>query len=202
MLFGLLLVVRFFVVPSNMIADKPTATSLGQRQAMASEVPLLAEFSSLAYPLAHSKLVGIYFAAAWCPVSTPVTEMINTYLGETLLRPPESSSHVGSGTKTGLVDMSLVYVSSDRSQEAFDHYLGTHWIAIPYADEPQRTSLKKHFRVCAKPEKERLGVDRKAGIPSLIIVNSETQEVLTSHGEDDLEEYKDKAVDYWLGLRT
>lgn len=96
--------------------------------------------------------------------------------------------------------MSLVFVSSDRSQEAFDGYLGVHWNVVPYDDEPQRTALKKYFQVCAQPEAEPLGIDRKAGIPTLIIIDSNTRQVLTRDGADDLETHKEKAIEHWMGL--
>ena len=52
----------------------------------------LSQFSSLDSAFAaSSSLVLLYFAAAWCPVSTPATENIEEYLSDHLAPPPPIS---------------------------------------------------------------------------------------------------------------
>lgn len=162
----------------------------------------LAKFSSLSYALANTDLVGLYFAAAWCPMSTPVTnDLESAFSGGkaagTLLVP-------GDETLTEKVHrpLAIVYVSSDKSDEEMKRYSHEKgWINVPY-DSPERNDVKRHFRVCAKRELEELGFDRKMEIPTLIIIDSVTQGVLTTSGASDLKEYGDKAIDHWLGLQT
>ena len=73
-------------------------------------------------------------------------------------------------------------------------------MAVPW-DSPERTQLKRHFRVCAKPEVQALGIDRTMEIPTLLILDSVTHAVVTTGGVQDLKEYEDRALDHWLDLR-
>jgi hypothetical protein len=157
------------------------------------------QYTSLEYALQHSKLVGLYFAAAWCPMSTPVTNMIDDVLGETLLPPPDNSDE-HQEPPSERAPMSLVYVSSDESEEAFEDYQQRrNWIPVPF-DSSERTALKKQFSVCAKPEVALLGIDRKFEIPTLLILDGETHGVITTNGAEDLMEYKENALDHWMDL--
>lgn len=157
----------------------------------------LHKFKSLQYSFENARLVGIYFAASWCSMSTPVTERIEEFLGTRLL-PPALPGHHPSDDQALI---SLVYVSSDRNEEAFQQYLGTNWMAIPF-DSTERTELKRYFKVCSKPEVESLGIERKFEIPTLLILDGETQTVITTSGVNDLEEYKENALDHWLDLQN
>ncbi|KAG7373176.1 thioredoxin-like protein [Nitzschia inconspicua] len=159
----------------------------------------LDHFSTLQYALQHSHLVALYFAASWCPHSTPVTEALDEYFSDLIL-PPKSDDEDEAGTKvTEPFPLAIVHVSSDTKEAKFREYMRKNWIAVPF-DSPERTSLKRHFQVCAKPEVELLGIDRKYEIPTLLIIDSATQTVLTTNGVDDLEEFKDKALEHWTEL--
>jgi hypothetical protein len=85
--------------------------------------------------------------------------------------------------------------------EDFEHYLGTNWMVVPW-DSSERSELKRHFRVCAKPEVESLGIDRTMEIPTLLILDSRTQTVVTTSGVQDLKEYGDHALGHWLDLQN
>ena len=170
-----------------------SSPSTGSVRRIQQELPL-SQFDTLQYALQHSKLVGLYFAAAWCPVSTPVTELIDEHLGNILLPPPS-----GEEPPVERAPMSIVYVSSDRTEEDFQTYPRRKWISVPFQGE-ERTSIKKHFSVCAKPEVELLGIDRKFEIPTLIVVDGVTHGVITTNGAEDLLEYQDKALAHWEDL--
>lgn len=158
----------------------------------------LSQYASLEYALKHSRLVGLYFAAAWCPMSTPVTEMIDQQLGDLLLPPPSSSPELPPPMERA--PMSIVYVSSDRSVDDFLVYPRRKWISVPF-ESSERTALKKHFSVCAKPEVDELGIDRKFEIPTLLILDGETHGVITTNGAEDLmETYREDAFEHWMGL--
>lgn len=153
----------------------------------------LAEFESLRFALENSRLVMLYFAASWCRMSTPVSERIDTELNEILLRP---------GTEPGLQrhGLSLVYVSSDTSAEEMERYIeNRNWITVPY-DSPERNELKRHFSTCSKPEIVPLGIERKREIPTIIVLDGETEQVLTYKGVTDLNEFGSAALDSWMEL--
>jgi hypothetical protein len=168
----------------------------------------LSKFRSLDYPLQHAKLVGLYFAASWCPHSTPVTEALDEYFGDIILSPPrgkeggedydeELSSTMDITTRTA--PLAIVHVSSDHKEQNFQQYIRRNWIPIPF-DSPDKNRLKSHFLVCSRPEVAELGIDRKHEIPTLLIIDSETQSIVTTNGVEDLEDYKEKALDHWIDL--
>jgi len=175
------------------------------------EAPLpLDEFPSLSYALSNANLVALYFAAAWCPMSTPVTQVLEAAFSgkaDLLLDPKNEGGGEGgeAASSGGRGDarrpLAIVYVSSDKSDEEMREYSRRGWIDVPF-DSPDRNGLKRHFRVCAKRELEELGFDRKMEIPTLIIIDSMTQGVLTTSGVDDLKEYGEKALDHWKGLQS
>ena len=165
------------------------------------ELPL-AKFPSLTNALAKSEVIGIYFAAAWCPMSTPITEALDdAFSGKrnTLLYPDEADTY--DAAAEGRKPLSLVYVSSDRSEEEMNDYIRGGWQSIPF-DSTERTELKKHFRVCAKRELEELGFERKFEIPTLLILDGHTHGIISTNGVEDIREYGDKALTHWLGMQS
>ena len=65
----------------------------------------------------------------------------------------------------------IVFVSSDREEPDFDSYYGEQpWLALPYAERKLKAALSKKFKV--------------SGIPSLIILDGETGEVITKDGRE------------------
>ena len=135
-------------------------TKVATQQAKEEQELPLSQFESLQYAFEHSQLVGLYFAASWCPMSTPVTEQINKYMGPHLLGSDDSDT----------APMSLVYISSDRSAEDAQNYMGPNWMAVPYESD-ERTALQKHFSTCSKLEVPQLKIDRKYEIPTLFILS-------------------------------
>jgi len=187
-------------VSAILLFAKATSTVTGtQRGGISGNEPQLplSEFKSLRYAFSHSRLVGLYFAAAWCPMSTPVTEGIEQYLGPKLL-PASSNSHP---VPMDRALMSLVYVSSDHDEEAFREYQGENWQAVPF-HSVERNKIKQYFRICAKPEIELLQIDRKGEIPSLLILDGETHALITASGAEDIEEYEENVLDHWLDLQN
>lgn len=62
------------------------------------------------------------------------------------------------------------------------------WGVVPF-DSPERNELKKKFGVCAGKEMAELGMiggARKYGIPTLILINCENEEVLSFDGVNDV----------------
>jgi hypothetical protein len=169
-----------------------------ERHAEEEEIPTdgrdeLAQFPSLQYALSNSFLVGLYFAASWCPMSTPVTNLLDELFRDILVKPTGDSLTGG---------LSIVYVSSDQSQEQFDHYIKPNWMSVPFENVQERSDLKRHFATCAKREMEELGMQtRDREIPSLIILAADTRQVLTYSGVQDIQERGVAAIDHWLEMK-
>lgn len=134
---------------------------------------LASKFPSLAQPLSSSApLLGLYFAASWCPDCTEVTPAVNKIY----------ESQASGDTKT----LDLVYVASDSTADQMKNYVPSSWLAIPFDQVEERSNLKRHFGACAGKETEALGVDRKFGIPTLIILESSTGRVISTSGVEDV----------------
>jgi hypothetical protein len=157
----------------------------------------LSQFPTVAWALDHADLVGLYFAASWCPMSTPVTEKLGECFPASDLLPPPTLDRNPSKTFA----FAIVHISSDTTQEALDAYAKPNWISIPIAEE-ERTALKKHFAVCAKREIEGLDMERKFEIPSLFILDGPTHGVITTGGALDLINRGDAVLDYWREMQA
>jgi hypothetical protein len=169
-----------------------------RRQQTRQQAKPLAHFPTLQYPLQHSKLIGLYFAASWCTQSTPVTEALDEHFRDIIL-PPKSEDEEAAREIIERYPLAIVHVSSDTKESKFQDYIRQNWIAVPF-DSPEKTALKRKFQVCAQPEIELLGIDRKYEIPTLLIIDSETQSLLTTNGVDDLDEFEGKALQHWMEL--
>jgi hypothetical protein len=135
----------------------------------------LDKFSELQYALEHSTLVLLYFAASWCPMSTPISDALDEAFGkgDMLL--------TRNGNKKTL---SIVYVSSDETLEEYEEY-----------------TRKRHFATCAHRELKELLFDRKHEIPTGIVIDSRTQGIITTNGADDVEGMGAGALEHWLKMQ-
>jgi hypothetical protein len=161
----------------------------------------LHRYESLQYALDNSKIVALYFAASWCPMSTPVTNLIHDYFDDILLPPPPTDNAASNRRLAQRHGLSLVHVSSDVDEESMQKYIGKNWMAVPY-NSPDRNALKEHFKTCAKRELSALGFKRKHEIPTLIVISGTSHEVLTFDGVRDVREHGAQAVDTWMELAS
>mmetsp|Transcript_25530 Transcript_25530/g.61388 ORF Transcript_25530/g.61388 Transcript_25530/m.61388 type:complete len:282 (+) Transcript_25530:126-971(+) len=152
----------------------------------------LSKFTELSLALENSDMVALYFAASWCPMSTPISLALDEAFGKNdmLLTP-------GGERKT----LSVVYVSSDKTLDQYNGYLhDRNWISIPF-ESPQRNQLKRHFSTCAHRELDELGMDRKHEIPTIIVIDSQTQGVITTSGASDVEQMGAGSLDHWRSMQ-
>mmetsp|Transcript_15930 Transcript_15930/g.22692 ORF Transcript_15930/g.22692 Transcript_15930/m.22692 type:complete len:263 (+) Transcript_15930:88-876(+) len=168
------------------------------------ELPLL-KYQSLSIAFKHAEVIALYFAASWCSMSTPVSDKIESCFGpdteiakERVLNIEKVKSDESSSFKKK--DLAIVYVSSDSNVEEQMEYSRSNWIDVPF-DSLERSNLKRHFRVCAKIEIDKLHINRKAEIPSLIIIDSLTHKTLTMNGKSDVLSRGRSALDYWIQLK-
>jgi len=90
-------------------------------------------------------------------------------------------------------ELNILYVSSDDSSTQMEQYFHKENImfqAIPFDNVEERTSLKQYFGACAGREAGLLsmtGGKRKYGIPTLIVLDCATEQIVTVNGVDDLE---------------
>jgi len=103
--------------------------------------------------LANKKAVALYFSAHWCPPCRGFTPKLAEFYKESL-------------KAKGL---EVVFVSSDRDEAAFKDYFGEMpWLALPFKEREMKEALSKKYKV--------------RGIPSLVILDGETGETITTDG--------------------
>merc|ERR1719217_1966246 len=102
--------------------------------------------------LAGKGAVALYFSAHWCPPCRGFTPQLGEWYKKDL-------------ASKGL---EVVFVSSDRDEEAFNDYFGEQpWLALPFDKRDKKAELNKKFKV--------------QGIPSLVILDAEGK-VITKDG--------------------
>ena len=106
------------------------------------------------------KRVALYFSAGWCPQCTNFEPSLKTFL--------QASEDSGK-------PITIIYVPSDRNQadaQARAQALGA--LQVPYE---QADDLKKQFKVWAGSEALRLGLGRRSGVPALVVLGSDGEEL-------------------------
>lgn len=106
--------------------------------------------------LGGAEVVGLYFSAHWCPPCKQFTPKLGTFYEKV------------KATKS----FEIVFVSSDKDEGAFAEYYGemAAWTALPFAEREVKAKLSKKFKV--------------QGIPTFVLVDGATGEVLTADGRD------------------
>eukprot|EP00670_Eutreptiella_braarudii_P005644 CAMPEP_0174280818 /NCGR_PEP_ID=MMETSP0809-20121228/1127_1 /TAXON_ID=73025 ORGANISM="Eutreptiella gymnastica-like, Strain CCMP1594" /NCGR_SAMPLE_ID=MMETSP0809 /ASSEMBLY_ACC=CAM_ASM_000658 /LENGTH=415 /DNA_ID=CAMNT_0015373957 /DNA_START=38 /DNA_END=1285 /DNA_ORIENTATION=+ len=90
------------------------------------------------------KVVGIYFSAHWCPPCRGFTPKLAEWYTKSLQAK----------------GMEVVFVSSDKTEEAFNEYFAEMpWKALPFVDRERKAALSKKFKV--------------DGIPSFVILDQD-----------------------------
>ena len=97
-----------------------------------------------------------------------------------------------------------VYVSSDRTDDAIEKHaalLPSDFYTVPSPEA--RSGLKILFGACAGSERGSLnGIERKHGIPTIVVIDSETQKVLSETGVADIQTHGEECVQLWENKRS
>jgi len=108
-----------------------------------------------------SKVIGLYFSAHWCPPCRGFTPKLAEFY--TAFK----KGHARGG------DLEIVFVSSDRNEEAFKEYMGEMpWVALPFADRDAKAALSAKFKV--------------QGIPTFVLIDGATGDLITDKARDDV----------------
>jgi nucleoredoxin len=118
-------------------------------------------------------VVALYFSSSWCPDCQPVSSKLATFYE--IVNEDEKQFEV-------------VFVSSDDSVEMQLEYMNNKhadWLALACTDE-LTAELKKRYHTFAGREADEIGVERKNGIPTLILIDADGN-VLSDEGVQLLE---------------
>jgi len=106
-------------------------------------------------PVPEGKYLLLYFSAHWCPPCRGFTPELAKYYTN-VLKPRG--------------DAEIVFISSDRTEEAFTEYYQEHpWLALPYKERELKGALSKKFSV--------------QGIPTLVVLDPKS-ELVTNNGRE------------------
>ena len=160
-------------------AENPATTSDAAVPAVVS-LSLLEELhavssSSLTLSSKTSPILGLLFAASWCP-DCNASGVVST-VGRVLAAAEQHA-------------VDIVYVSSDISEAELLQFKPPSMRHVPFDNVELRTALKRQFRTCANREvgEVMLGthIQRLHGIPTLILLDTATGKVLTTNGVEDV----------------
>ena len=103
-------------------------------------------------PLTFSLPLPVLMCSAhWCPPCRGFTPQL-----------AESYTRFKASSHPRRDDLSIVFVSSDRTQEAFDEYFAEMpWLALPFAERELKAKLSSKFKVSGKAD---VGVRRPKGV--------------------------------------
>ena len=105
-------------------------------------------------------VLGLYFSAHWCPPCRKFTPKL---------------AEVYENLKKSSQDFEVVFISSDSSDDEFKSYLKEMpWPAIPFDKESVKDSCSEKYDV--------------EGYPTLVLINAETGDVISSDGTTLIEE--------------
>jgi len=106
-------------------------------------------------------VIGLYFSAHWCPPCRAFTPKLASVYNE---------------LKTAQKDFEVIFVSSDSGEEEFKSYLNDMpWLAIPFDNEDKKDGCSEKYEI--------------SGLPTLVLLDGETGEVITNSGRGLVDEY-------------
>ena len=109
----------------------------------------------------EGKRVALYFAAGWCPQCASLEPTLQTFR---------------QACRDSGKDIELIYVPSDRSEEAGLKRAATmDMLVIPFGD--QADEFKKSYNIWAGAESMKFGFGRRSGVPALVVLDKDGNEM-------------------------
>jgi nucleoredoxin len=130
---------------------------------------------TLASKLAN-KRVALYFSAGWCPMCTSFEPALESFRKE-------------AADKGNPIE--IVYVSSDRSEADQTKRAGSmDMLSVPFE---QTADFKQKYKIWAGSEVFKFGLGRQSGVPALVVLDKNAEEVAFVAAEAQ----GAKALDTW-----
>ncbi|KAI2504620.1 Thioredoxin-like [Fragilaria crotonensis] len=123
-----------------------------------------------------NKRVGLYFAAAWCPMCTSFEPA--------LIKFQKDAAEQGT-------PIEIVYVSSDRtSADLSKRASNMNMMSVPFdaADD-----FKRKFNIWAGSESAKFGFGRRSGVPAIVVLDKNAEEIAFVAAESE----GAKSLDTW-----
>eukprot|EP01041_Mallomonas_annulata_P007632 gene7632-15620_t len=134
------------------------------KQTISSDMKLLCQSGELklASEILNGKEIGLYFAGNWCPMCRNFSPSLSEFLSKTKR------------------NIQIILVPSDLEPDSFQtHLRSLHGsiYSLQYGD-PLVDELKIKHRVWSGREVPKFGPDRRAGIPSIVLIDGKEDEIL------------------------
>jgi Thioredoxin-like len=136
---------------------------------------------SIDFRLSSPKIIGLLFAAKWCPDCTDIVPSIGRILDTSRVATSKSNDDDANDW------IQIIYISSDSDEESIQQFKPKNMLHIPYDAIDERTRIKQLYSTCAAKEMKTLQIiTRKHGIPALILLNAQTGAILAENAIDDV----------------
>mmetsp|Transcript_4314 Transcript_4314/g.12762 ORF Transcript_4314/g.12762 Transcript_4314/m.12762 type:complete len:186 (+) Transcript_4314:462-1019(+) len=116
--------------------------------------------------------VGLYFAAGWCPMCTGFEPSLLAFI--------EASRSL----EANAPPVHLIYVSSDMGGEEAAK-ARAEALGMSHCSMAQATEWKKKFKIWAGREVGELGSGRRGGVPAIVAVDTELNELQYLNAESE-----------------
>ena len=121
------------------------------------------------------QMIGLLFAAKWCPDCTNVVPAIGKVI-DAVANGEEDRDW-----------FKVIYISSDTDEMSIQQFKPSSMLHIPHSAVEERTRIKQRYSTCAAKEMSALQIPlRKNGIPTLLLLNAMTGTILSENGVDDV----------------
>ena len=108
----------------------------------------------------QGKRVALYFSAGWCPMCTSFEP--------SLVKFKEAAKSSGK-------EVEIIYVPSDRSEaDVIKRTSAFGMMSVPFGEEAD--AMKTRYKIWAGAECGKLGTGRRAGVPSIVVLDGKTGE--------------------------
>ena len=129
---------------------------------------------SIDFGTSSPKMIGLLFAAKWCPDCTNVVPAIG-----------KVTDAVAVGDDPDW--LKVIYISSDFDEIAIQQFKPSSMYHIPHGAVEERTRVKRQYSTCAAKEMTALDIpSRKGGIPTLLLLDAITGTLIYENGADDV----------------
>lgn len=130
---------------------------------------------SIDFGTSPPKMIGLLFAAKWCPDCTNVVPAIGKV------------TDAAASNEDDKDWLKVIYVSSDIDEMSIQQFKPSTMLHIAHSAVDERTHIKQLYSTCAAKEMSALQIPtRKNGIPTLILLNSITGTILSENGVEDV----------------
>lgn len=161
--------------PMKQVSFRLDKTEIQQPATLSLHSSLNDLLPSIEFGTSSPRMIGLLFAAKWCPDCTNVVPAIGKVTDAVGLSEEDQDW------------LKVIYISSDTDEMSIQQFKPSSMLHIPHSAVEERTRIKQYYSTCAAKEMSALQIPkRKNGIPTLILINTLTGTIVSESGVDDV----------------